>query len=234
MDARIPVPEDETSLWKRVAISTAGGTLVTLGLRRRSWAGYAAALAGGWMLYRGIRGEGSRRVELAPVDGLESSAQALDVQRTLAIDAPADEVQAFLAEPANLDTVLGEAGTVQAAGDAGQRWTLATSFGDGLSWEMLRLEDEDVQGWASADGAPLDVQIATKPRSGEDRADLSLHVGVGSSGAAAGGAGLQRLAVAPPALASRMVHGVRSLVETGELPQLVGSASAREAPPPDL
>lgn len=218
--------KDRPSVWKRVAISTAGGTLLALGLRQRSWTGYAAALAGGWLVYRGIQGDGSREVELATVEELEASAEAIDVQRTLTVQAPREEVRAFLEEPTNLDAVLGTAGSVEAVGEDRQRWELATPLGGSLTWEMQRVEDEDVLGWASADEEELDVQLATRPAPGDRGTEVTLHVGFQPPGGAVGQLVLDRLDVIPHRIIARTLRRTKSLLETGELPTI-------EAPPPD-
>lgn len=214
---------EDTSGWKRAAVAAAGGTMALLGLRRRSFPGFALAAAGGWLAYRGLRGQEGRRIELVSLEDAEASAEAIDVQRTLQVDASADEVRTFLAEPANLDAVLGETGSVEALDETTQRWTLATPLGGALTWEMHRAHDaegEDVIGWVSAEDTGLEVQIATKPTGDEAATEATLHVGFEPPGGAVGRAVLDRLDVVPHAIVGRSMRRAKRLIEADQMPPL--------------
>lgn len=224
---------DDASGWKRAALTATGGTLALLGLRRRSLPGFALAAAGGWLAYRGLRGREGRRIELASLEDAEASAEAIDVQRTLTVRASPEDVRAFLADPANLDDVLDEAGSVEPIDEDTQRWTLATPLGGGLSWEMHRAHDaegEDVLGWVSAEDTGLEVQIATQPTADGAATETTLHVGFEPPGGAVGRAVLDRLDVVPHAIVGRSLRRAKQLIETGQVPPLEPGASETSGP----
>lgn len=236
----IPVSEDARV--KRAALTAAGGTLVALGLKRGTMPGYAAALAGGWLAYRGIRGgRGDRSFELVSLGAAEASAEAVDVERTLTVQASPEEVHAFLADAANLDVLFGEAGTVEARGEHGQRWTLATPLGGSLAWEMQPVTDHEgetgeegalageptaqgearVIGWRSVeDDSGLRVDIAAEPTTEGEATELTLRVAFAPPGGAIGKAVLDRLDVVPHAIVGKSLRRAKSLIETGEMPAL--------------
>lgn len=254
MSETITTSRDEDARVKRAALTATGGTLVALGLKRGTWPGYVAALAGGWLAYRGIRGEGDgRSFELVSLEAAESSAEAIDVERTLRVQASPEEVHAFLEDPVNLDQLLGEAGTVEARGEHGQRWELATPLGGVLSWEMQPVAEPEeaddearrspgeeaspeahVTGWRSvADDSGLQVDIITEPADGEEGTTLTLHVAFAPPGGSVGRAVLDRLDVVPHAIVGRSLRRAKSLIETGEVPPLAaGQAPERSAVEP--
>lgn len=227
-----PISED-SSAWQRVAVTAAGGTLLALGLRRRTISGYAAAAAGGWMMYRGLRGQQGREVALESFQSLEARAEAIEVDRTLTIQTSPEEVRTFLEDPANLDHVLGEAGSVEFTSPDAQRWTLETPIGYALTWEMQRedSEDEHELAWTSTDGGDLEMSMQMRPAPGDRGTELTLQVGFQAPGGGLGAAVLERLEIVPYTLAGRWLRRIKSLLETGELPTLEPQ-SARETQSP--
>lgn len=228
-----PTSEEDSSTWQRVAATAAGGTLLALGLRRRTIPGYAAAAAGGWMMYRGIRGQEGREIDLESLQSLEARAEAIEVDRTLTIQASPEEVRTFLEDPANLDHVLGEAGSVEAPSPDLQRWTLETPIGYALTWEMQRQESEDENelAWTSTDGGDLEMSMQMRPAPGDRGTELTLQMGFRAPGGGLGAAVLERLEIVPYTLAGRWLRRIKSLLETGELPTLEGEL-ARHARQP--
>lgn len=228
-------PSTSSSRWKRAAKITAGGTLAIAGLARRTLPGYAAALAGGWLAYDGVT-SGPRRIELAELQGLEASAENIEVQRSLIVQASPDEVRAFLEDPANLDAVLGPAGTVESLSEARQRWELEAPLGYTLSWEMRRedIAEADEMAWTSVGEAEIEVTLGMRPAPGDRGTELALKVDFAPPGGGIGRAVMDRLNVVPHELAGKTLRRAQSLIETGELPTLEASPSSREAPSPGV
>lgn len=217
--------EETSNTGKRVAQTVAGGTLLALGLRRRTWPGYAAALAGGWLAYRGIRGDDRPEISLVSLEDVESSAQAVDVQRTMRIQAPAEQVRAFFEEASNLDRVLDGAGSVQAVDETRQRGMLETPLGYALAWEMQRqTSDEDGEiVWSSTGPSDLSMGIELRAAPGEQGTEATMTMRLHPPGGSIGRALFDRLEVVPNALVGRMLRRSKRLVETGEAPPLSGS-----------
>jgi uncharacterized membrane protein len=217
--------------FERVALAAAGGTLAVFGLRRRTLGGYGAALAGGWLAYRGLKS--LRKADREPVhmEELEASAQGLELQRTITVQASPDEVWAFLEEPANLDAVFGADGSVEALGPDRQRWELATPSAPDLVWEMRREDDGAGQlGWTSTGEADVEVLLGMQPAAETGGTELSLKVGFEPSGGPVGQAWLQHFDIVPHAIVGRSLRRAKSLVETGEVPGLEANPST--GPPP--
>lgn len=230
--ARSRSSDENANAWKRAAVTAAGGTLLLMGLRRRTLPGYAVAAAGGWLAYRGIRGEEGRDVELVSLEALEASAQAVDVERTLTIQAPVDDVRSFLSDTENLDQALGEAGSVEAIDDARQHWALDSPTGHKLVWEMQReeLEDEDVIRWSATSERDLDVTIRLDPAPGDRGTEATLSLRFHPPGGSIGKALFDRLETVPHVLVGHMLRRMKGLIETGEAPALTGNLPARDRP----
>lgn len=61
-DARIGAATDPPQ-WRRIVSAAIGGGLVLFGIKNRSVTGSIAALAGGWLVYRGVKGQRQREPE---------------------------------------------------------------------------------------------------------------------------------------------------------------------------
>lgn len=224
---------EATNDWKRWATTAAGGTLLAVGLARRTWPGYAAALAGGWLTYRGLTGS-DRDVELVSLEAVEASAEALEVERSLTMQAPVDHVRAFLSDPANLDAALDDAGTVQALGDDLHRWTLASPTGHALSWDMQAedLASEDELSWSSTGEIDLEVEIELVPI-GDEATEVTMTLSLEPPGGSIGQALMQRLDVVPHALVAGFLQRTRTLVEARAPASGAASPDRPPEPPTD-
>lgn len=222
--------EEASTSWQRALTSVAGGTLFVLGLRRRSMGGYVAALAGGWMLYRGLKGSDGREVELSSLEH-----RAVDVHRTLTIDADREEIISFLREPSNLSRIVGEVGDVRSLGEGRQRWTLQTPFERALVWEMHLEEDEEGPDlrWTSMqeEGSPNEVTVDVAAGSDGQPSQLTVEVRYDPPGGELGHAVMQRLDIVPLSLIARAMHRTKSILETGKEP--TGGQTRREGEAPE-
>jgi uncharacterized membrane protein len=200
----------DTATWKRVAKTAAGGTLVAWGLRRRTVPGYIAALTGGVLAYRGLRGAD---VEIH-LENLEAQAQAVDVERSLTIAAPADDVRTFLSDPDRLDEALDEVGTVEALSEARQRWTLHSPTGHALSWDMRRedMGTEDEMEWTSTGDLDVGITLALEPTD-EDTTVTTMTLTVEPPGGSIGQALTERLDIVPQALVAGFLQRTKTLLE---------------------
>lgn len=170
---------------RRVASATLGGTLLAVGLRRRSLGGTALALAGGWLLYRGVSGGGrqsrqSQSIDLPAGDekrevevgveaetgaGAETEAEteaetpsgATTVERSVTVGESADELSRYWRDPELLTQIVGDFAEVTAAGEARHRWTVDAPLGRSIAWESEIVEDRpgELLRWKSSENAVL-------------------------------------------------------------------------------
>ena len=223
---------------ERVASAALGGTLLTLGLGRRSLGGAATAIAGGYLLYRGISGRGrrSRPSDATTAAGRERreagpSGDATAVERSITVGKPADELDEFWREPERLARVVGRFAEVTAAGEDRQRWTVRGPLGRSTTWETKLVEDRPGERlrWETVAGTGLldEGSVRFRPAPGDRGTEVTLRFRVDPPGGALGDAALKRLGVAPGALANKALRRFKSLAETGEIPTLDRNPSAR-------
>ncbi|QLG60766.1 SRPBCC family protein [Halorarum salinum] len=167
---RSPV-DGSPGTWERAATAALGGTLLARGLRRRSFGGAAAALGGGWLLYRAITGRGRSARTFVPAPTWSSSGSdrtgsgpsdgATTVERAVTVRGDADELAGVWRDPERLALVAGhvlevtagdgdgdgvaEDGNVEGGADQSDegrlRWTVRGPLGRVLSWETRVVEE---------------------------------------------------------------------------------------------
>ncbi|QLG28434.1 SRPBCC family protein [Halorarum halophilum] len=224
--------------WERVASAAAGGALVVRGLRRRSAGGAAMALAGGWLLARGVSGRGRPVRAFGKGTGGETDreghgppADAPEVERSVTVGRPADELSEVWHDPERLSHIAGHFAEVTGAGVERLHWTVPGPLGRTLSWETRVVEERpgELLRWESLDGAsvPNEGEIRFEPAPGDRGTEVTLRVRFDPPGGGFGDAAMRLLGVVPDTLVGKTLRRFKSLAETGEVPTLAGNPSAR-------
>ncbi|WP_170977459.1 SRPBCC family protein [Halorussus salinisoli] len=215
-----------------------GGTLLTAGLRRRSLGGAALALAGGWLLYRGVSrpDRPSEAGGATPRPGgrdtdTETQSGATEVERTVTVQESADELYRYWRDSDLLTRVVGEFAGVTLAGEDRHRWIVACPFDRSIEWETEIVEDRpgEFLRWRSAEGAPIpnEGSVQFRPAPADRGTEVTLTLRFDPPGGRVGRTAMELLGVVPETLANRMLSRFKSLVETGEIPTLERNPSAR-------
>lgn len=223
---------------ERMASAVLGGTLLTLGLGRRTLGGTAIALASGELLYRGIRGRRHvlRALGLGSTGAREqhepeAQAEPPEVRRTLTIGKSAEELSRFWREPENLSRIMGHFAEVTALGPDRMHWRVHGPWGKSLAWDTQIVEEHpgELLRWESLEGAELPNQgtLHFRPAPGNWGTEVTLHIRFEPPGGALGEAVMKRLSIVPSLLALRALRRFKSLVETGEIPTTAHNPSAR-------
>lgn len=226
------------NLWERATSAALGGTLVTLGLRRRSLGGAATALAGGLLFYRGISGHSRlyRALDVSTVSGrdrdeLGAPTDAVEVERSITIGKPPDELYQFWREPKHLTRIMGHFAEVTSASADRQRWIVHGPLDRSASWETQVVEDRpgEFLRWESLKGAALSSEssVSFRPAPGDRGTEVTLHVRFDPPGGALGNAAITQLDIVPSTLVNEALRRFKSLAETGEIPTLEHNPSAR-------
>ncbi len=226
--------------WKRAGSAVLGGALLISGLRRRSTAGAAMAVAGGWLSYRAIGGRSrSRRAPESDADvgreqlDSEVSADSPTVERSVSVGRPAEELSEFVRDPGNLGRVMGRFAEVEAAGEDRHRWSVSLPgpFDRHLSWEARLVEDRPGERlrWESVEGpAPFDEwSVDLRPAPGDRGTAVTVRLRLDPLAGALGDTGLERLGPVVEAPVGTALDRLKSLAETGEVPTTERDPSAR-------
>jgi uncharacterized membrane protein len=231
-----------------VAAATLGGTLLAVGLRRGSLGGTALALAGGWLLYRGVGGGGRRSesVDLPESDegseheegGAESrgtaagtSSEATTVERSVTVGESADELSRYWRDPELLTHIVGNFAEVTAAGEDRHHWTVNAPLGRSIEWETEIVEDRSGERlrWKSSETAMLSNEwsVSFRPAPADRGTEVTLELRFDPPGGSVGHTAMELLGIVPASLAEKALDRFKSLAETGEIPTLERNSSAR-------
>ena len=213
---------------ERMGSAVLGGTLVLLGLSRRSLVGAAAALAGGGLLYRAATGYcplfeslGLNTAEGHAAQG-GAPAGAAEVVGVITIGKPAEELERLSRDPLTLSRVMSHFAEVSPAGDDRMHWIVRGPLGRTFAWDTRVVEDRpgELLRWESIEGADLPNEGEVRFRRAQAVAGPRslLRVRFDPPGGAIGRAAANLLKSVPRSFAERSLHYLKSLAETGEIP----------------
>ncbi|WP_245742029.1 SRPBCC family protein [Natrinema salaciae] len=215
-----------------------GSVLVTVGLRRRSLVGTAMAIGGGWLVARGVSGRSRPAGALASMaserfGGADAGVptDAVTVEQSITVGAPADELAQYWRDPELLTRIMGPFAEVTGAGEDRHRWTLELPRGPNPTWETEIVDDEPGERlrWESVEGATVSAagDVRFRPAPGDRGTMVTLQLAFDPPGGELGDAVFQRLATLPETAAEQSLRRFKSLVETGEIPSIERNPSAR-------
>jgi len=138
----------------RLAAGVAGGALAAAGARRKDTLGSVLSLAGLTVLARSVTNKELR--ELAGVEGR----QAIDIQKTINVNAPVGEVFGFFTDWENWPKFMTHVRSVTASGPRGAvgertHWVVDGPAGTTVEWdaETTRFVENEVIAWVSVEGS---------------------------------------------------------------------------------
>jgi uncharacterized membrane protein len=137
----------------RLALGVSGGCVAALGLVRRGGPGAALALVGAGLVARAAAGR-----PLPQLLGLGLGRRAVDIQKTITIRAPLEEVFAFWADFRNFPRFMSHVRDVQVSDDNRRsRWVVDGPAALSVSWdaEMVEFEPNQLLAWRSVAGAQV-------------------------------------------------------------------------------
>jgi len=225
---------------ERAGSAVLGGTLLTIGLARRSMGGLAAVVAGGGFLYRAVTGHcylyeqlgldtagSSSGVAGAP----DSDAEAVG---SITIGKSAEELERLWRDPETLARIVGNFAEVTPEGEGRHHWKLRAPLGRTLEWDSRTVEDAAGHGlrWESLEGAelPNEGEVRFRPAPAGRGTEATLRIRFDPPGGAIGGVVTKLLGFVPRLMASRTLHYFKSLAETGEIPTTDRQPAARVDP----
>jgi uncharacterized membrane protein len=148
----------EAERWVSMA---AGGTLALYGLARRSLGGWALALLGGSLVYRGVTGRcglyGALGVSTSDADRSAPYKRAIKVEKAVTVNRPPDELYRFWRSFENLPRFMGHLESVQALGGKRSHWVANGPAGMRVEWEaeIINEVENDLIAWQSRENADV-------------------------------------------------------------------------------
>ncbi len=148
---RFELLQENWSPATRLLVGAAGGLLALWGVPRRDLAGLASTTAGMALLARAWTNTDLRRLA-----GLGRHA-ALELQKTLCIDAPVAELFEFWRDPENYPRVFAHVREVKKVGENLYHWSVAGPAGSRVGWEgtITRMVPNELLEFRSVAGSPV-------------------------------------------------------------------------------
>jgi uncharacterized membrane protein len=231
---RHEAPEINVHGVERVASGVAGGLALAWAARTRSIPAAFGGLLGAALLHRAVSGHcavyGALGIDTAGGPA-EPSHQAIDIARSLTIQAPASEIYRVLSQPDTFARILGHFAELTSAGHVRTQWTLHAPLGQTLRWTTAIAErrPDELLRWSSAEGEALSLNGAfhLRPAPADRGTEVRLQLHFEPPFGALGRALTKLLGPAPSWLAQRALGNLKSLIEAGELPSLHHNPAAR-------
>ena len=222
---------------ERAASAALGGTLLLLGLGRRSLGGAAVAALGGGLVYRAATGHchlyEALGVDTAADRGAAAGASedAPEAVAAITIGKPAEELDRLWRDPQTLTRITSGLAEVTPAGDGRMHWKVRGPLGRDLEWDTQVVEDRPGGGqrWQSVDGAslPSEGEVRFRPAPVDRGTEVTLRIRFNPPGGALGLAAAKLLGFVPRLFVERALHYFRALAETGEIPTTDRQPAAR-------
>ena len=150
------VPELWQTNWTpavRVLMSTAGGTLALCGLAQRGPLGLATGLVGAGLVARAVT-----NLELKRLLGTGGGRRAVEIYKTMNIQAPLEEVYNFWANYENFPRFMTHIREVRNLGDGRSHWVAEGPAGTSVAWDagITAYEPNRLLAWRSTPGSVIE------------------------------------------------------------------------------
>jgi hypothetical protein len=126
----------------RLLIGSAGGALATYGAGRRDAFGSALGLSGLTVFVRAIT-----NIELKRLLGVGAGRRAIDVQKTINLNAPVERVFRLWTNYQNFPHFMSDVRDVKDLGDGRSHWTVAGPAGTSVEWDAVITSFTPMQYW---------------------------------------------------------------------------------------
>jgi uncharacterized membrane protein len=139
----------------RLLAGAAGGALLVYGAKRRGILGSAVGPVGFALLSRAIT-----NLELKRIVGLESGPRTIDIEKTINIEAPIEEVYKFWTEHERFPEFMSRVREVRRIGDRRYHWVVAGPAGVSVEWDadITRLVPNETIAFRSLPGSAVEQQ----------------------------------------------------------------------------
>ena len=150
--ARFELMQSNWSPATRLLTSLTGGALMLACIRRKDSLGVAAGTLGFGLMMRGVT-----NLEATRMLGFGGGRRAIDIHKTINIDAPIERVFEFWKNPNNFPSFMTNVREVRNLGQGHSQWTVAGPAGLSVKWNAVVTEyiPNKVIAWKSEPGSAI-------------------------------------------------------------------------------
>lgn len=239
-----PGEKDENKVnvgeYERIGSVVTGAVFTLYGLTRKSWLARPLALAGGYLVQRGLSGtcavyemfQINTARQGGNADATVHANRAIKVKRAVTINKPIAELYSFWRNFENLPQIMEHLESVTVKDEKSSHWVAKGPAGIKVEWdaEIFREKENELIAWKSAEGATVPnagtVQFKDlgEERGTEVSVELDYEPPVGPLGAAFA----KLFGEEPNQQVQEDLRHFKQKMEAGEIPSTKGQPSGRE------
>lgn len=208
---------------ERILSVLGGGGLVAGSVARRSLLSVPLALAGGYLVFRGVTGH--CRIYDA-LDIRRSGRGGIKVRESITIFQPLDQVFAYWRELENLPRFMHHLESVQRTGDGHSHWRARAIAGQSVEWEAetYELRENELIAWRSLPGSqiPNSGSVTFREAPGGRGSEIHVSLEYTPPGGSAGAALAKLLGREPGQQVREDLRRLKAILEAGEVPTTEG------------
>jgi uncharacterized membrane protein len=150
---RFELTQENWSPTARLLAGAAGGVLAAYGLSRRDPLSLALGAVGVGLLARGVT-----NLEMKRLVGAGGGRRAVDIQKTINVAAPVEEVYRFWTDFENFPRFMANVREVRRTGEGTSHWVVEGPAGVPVEWDavMTRQVPNELLAWKSVAGASVE------------------------------------------------------------------------------
>jgi uncharacterized membrane protein len=212
---RFELLQENWSPAARALVGAAGSALVFYALRSRNLPGLLAGSAGSAMLVRSAANTPMRRLL-----GVSAGRRAIDIQKTINVDAPVETVFETLTHYENFPLFMSNVREVKIREDGSSHWMVAGPAGQSVEWDAVttQLVPNEVVAWKTAPGSAVEHAgfIRFERVNGGTRLDVKMSYN--PPGGALGHMVAKLFGADPKAELDQDLLRMKTFLETGKTP----------------
>ncbi len=216
---------------ERLLSAIGGGALVGNALVRRSLPATLLAIAGGYLVYRGMSGY-CPTYDALNIDRTREQPDRVFVQRTVTINQPAKELYSFWRNFENLPGFMGHLESVTIIDDRRSHWVVQAPFGT-VEWDAEISEDRPNEfiAWRSTGNSDIEhagsVRFAASP--GDRGTEVTVTLEYKPPAGVVGAAVAKLFGEEPNQQVGEDLRRFKQVMEAGEVPTTEGQPSGRRS-----
>jgi uncharacterized membrane protein len=211
----------------RLLVGATGGALALYATKRRGLIGSALAPVGLGMVSRALA-----NLEMKRLVGVKAGAHVIDIQKTITIAAPVQEVFDFWTHHENFPRFMSNVREVRKVGEARYHWVVAGPAGVSVEWEaeITKLVPNESITFKSLPGSAVEQTgtIHFKPISEGDTC-IDIKLSYNPPAGAIGHLVARLFGADPKAEMDEDLMRMKSFIETGQVPHDATEGRARAA-----
>jgi uncharacterized membrane protein len=227
---RLDVIQENWSPTTRLLAGVAGGALAVYGLSRRDPLSLGLGAIGVGLIARGVT-----NLEMKRLVGLGAGRGAVEIQKTINIAAPIEQVYDFWKNFENFPNVMANVQEVRDNRNGTSHWVVAGPMGVPVEWDAIVTRDvpNELLAWKSVEGAAVEsAGIVSFGQNEDGTTSVQIKLGYNPPGGAIGHGFATLFGSDPKTEMDADLMRMKSTIETGVQPDDAGepkSGKAREA-----